>query len=320
MTKPMRPFSIYWSEDFSGHADIAGHPESPTRLSAIVDGLKASGRWTDYPIVEAELISLEALSVVHSGEYIKFIEEACNRGVTLVDGADTLVTKGSWVAAMKAAGAGVQAVDEAFSEQLSSAFILCRPPGHHALSDRAMGFCLFNNVAVAAQYALDRYGLDRVAIIDWDVHHGNGTQDIFYGSERVKYISLHEHPLFPGTGAKDEIGIGPGSGFTHNFPLAPGQSDREYINVFETAIADIVLSYKPELLLISAGFDAHHRDPLGHMTVTSEGFGELTKICTKLADEICSGRVISMLEGGYDLTGLSESVVQHVDALADAPR
>ena len=139
---------------------------------------------------------------------------------------------------------------------------------------------------------------------------------IFYESEQVNYISLHEYPLFPGTGAKDEIGTGTGSGFTNNFPLAPGQSDREYINVFETSIADIVLSYKPELIIISAGFDAHERDPLGHMQVTSEGFGELTEICTKLADEICSGRVISLLEGGYDLTGLSGSVAQHIDVLA----
>ncbi len=314
----MRPFAIYWSENFLAHANLAGRPESPARLLAIVDALKASGRWDDYPVIAAETISKQSLEAVHTAEYIKYIEDACRQGVTQVDDGDTFVSPGSWLAAMQAAGAGVQAVDAIFDGQLTSAFILCRPPGHHALSNRAMGFCLFNNVAVTAQHALDQHDLDRVAIIDWDVHHGNGTQDIFYGSEQVKYISLHEHPLFPGTGSKDETGTGSGLGNTHNYPLAPGQSDRDYINIFETAIADIVLSFQPQLIIISAGFDAHFKDPLGHMKLTSEGFALLTEICTKLADEICSGRVISMLEGGYDTTGLSEGVAQHIDALADA--
>lgn len=312
----MHPFSIYWSDDFLAHADIEDHPESPARLAAIVAGLKASGSWDKYSITAAEPIALESLKAVHTGEHINFIESACKQGVTLVDGADTLVSSGSWAAATKATGAGVQAVDAVVNGQLNSAFILCRPPGHHALADRAMGFCLFNNAAVTAQYAIDKYELSRVAIIDWDVHHGNGTQDIFYGSERIMYISVHEYPLFPGTGAKDETGTGSGRGYTSNFPLAAGQSDSDYINLFETAIADNILSYQPELIIISAGFDAHHRDPLGHMNITSAGFGALTDICTKLAAEICFDRVISMLEGGYDMTALSEGVGEHIKSLA----
>ena len=312
----LHPLSLYWSPDFDGHDVGAGHPESAARLRAIRERLERGGQWERYHRVEARAATTDELALIHPPRYIRWLDETISRGAPVVDGGDTAVSTGSFQAARKVVGAGLQAVDDVLAGETVCAFILGRPPGHHALPVQAMGFCLFANVALAARYALQAHRVERVAIIDWDVHHGNGTQDIFYGDDRVEYISTHEFPLFPGTGAADEIGTGPGRGYTLNFPLSAGQKDDDFLSIFEGPLAEALQSYRPELLFVSAGFDAHVNDPLGHMNVTTEGFEAMTRVVTRLAEELCGGRVISFLEGGYDLEGLSGSVSRHLAVLA----
>ncbi len=312
----MNPLTLYWSSDFTRHAVSAGHPESADRLRAIRDLLEEKGQWERYPRVEAKAAGWEEIALVHPVEYIHRVEVATQGGQAYFDSPDTEVSSGSFLAARKVVGAGLQAVDDVLSGKSRTAFILGRPPGHHARPATAMGFCLFANAALAASYACQAHQVERVAIIDWDVHHGNGTQEIFFESDRVFYISTHEFPLYPGTGCRDEKGLGAGRGYTLNFPLAAGKGDRDLLNIFGGEVADALRAYRPELILRSAGFDAHELDPLGHMNVTAEGFERLTLLVRRLAGEYSQGRVISFLEGGYHLAALAESVSRHLDALA----
>jgi acetoin utilization deacetylase AcuC-like enzyme len=312
----MKPLTIYWSPDFLEHRVSQWHPESTDRLTAIVDELKRTGEWDVHDKADARTATLEEIATIHPMEYIQRVEQTIQVGSPVIDSSDTEVSPGSFLAARKVVGAGIQAVDDVLGGDTRTGFIPGRPPGHHARPSAAMGFCLFANAALAAQYALDKWQLDRVAILDWDVHHGNGTQEIFFGSERVFYLSIHEFPLFPGTGQSDEKGLGEGAGYTLNFPLTAGKGDQDYLNIVAGPITDALAEYQPELILISAGFDAHENDPLGHMFISSEGFGQLTDLVGRIARETSGGRIISFLEGGYHLTGLAESVSQHLQVLA----
>lgn len=312
----MNPLTLYWSPDFIHHEVSAGHPESASRFRSIRELLGKTGQWKAYRKVEARAAALDEIALIHPMEYIHRVEQTTRQGPTVMDSADTEVSTGSFLAARKVVGAGLQAVDDALSGRSQTAFILGRPPGHHALPSLAMGFCLFANVALAASYARQTCQLERIAIIDWDVHHGNGTQDIFFNTDRVYYISTHEFPLYPGTGRSDEKGIGTGRDYTLNFPLPAGKGDQDFLDILEGPVTDALMAYKPELILISAGFDAHEYDPLGNMNITAEGFGLMTRVVKRLAGELCHGRIISFLEGGYHLDGLAESVSRHLAALA----
>jgi len=243
---------------------------------------------------------------VHSARYVWMIERAAQAGGGRLDH-DTYLSPASFVVAMLAAGAAVAAVDAALDDRVRRSFVLSRPPGHHATPATGMGFCLLNNIAIAASHALSR-GLQRVLIVDWDVHHGNGTQDAFYETDEVLFFSTHQAPFYPGTGAASETGRGLGEGYTINAPIPAGQRDANYLQVFDERLIPAVDRYRPELILISAGYDAHAHDPLGGMRLTEMGFAALTSRVTALADQHCDGRVVAILEGGYDPPALGRSV------------
>jgi acetoin utilization deacetylase AcuC-like enzyme len=289
------------------HSNGPGHLESRERLEAI-DRMLASfplkDRLEELPARDA---LLEELAWVHTPEYIRSIERTRERPFTQLD-PDTAATSESYGAALRAAGGVLRAVDAVVDGRLGGAFALVRPPGHHAEADRAMGFCLFNNVAVAAAYALRRHGLERVLVVDWDVHHGNGTMHAYYDRPDVLYFSIHQYPHYPGTGTVQEIGRGRGAGYTVNVPLPGGQGDADYLAVLRQVLLPVAGEYAPELVLVSAGFDVHRDDPLADMRVSSEGFAELTAVLRGLAAEHCPGRLVFALEGGYHLKALSEGV------------
>jgi acetoin utilization deacetylase AcuC-like enzyme len=295
-----------------------GHPERPERLEAIEVALAADERLRVLPRREPLAATPDRLEAVHESWYVESIyrsgavSDERSRGGWL--DADTWLGPGSLAAALASAGGGLAAVDAVLGGEFASAFSLTRPPGHHATANRAMGFCLFNNIAVAAQAALDR-GLERVAIVDFDVHHGNGTQDIFYDRADVLYLSCHQSPLYPGTGAAAERGRGPGEGYTLNVPMPPGGGESEYLDVFDRVFRPALHEYQPQLLLLSAGFDAHALDPLAQMELTSEAFGALAGRIREWARELCDERTVWLLEGGYDLDGLSEGVTAVVTGL-----
>lgn len=301
---------------FLGHDAGPGHPERPERLAVILKHLQATDLWKDLRLIEPQPAERAILELVHPQAYIDRINQACRNGPTALD-PDTVVSSGSWDAALRAVGAVTQAIDGVVSGRLQSAFCAVRPPGHHALAERAMGFCLFNNVAVGARYAQARHQLERVLIVDWDVHHGNGTQAIFYEDPTVYYFSTHQFPFYPGTGARHEQGTGVGRLSTLNVPLPAGSGDRELLAAFREALHPKALAFRPDLILISAGFDAHRDDPLAGLTVTERGYGELTRLVRAIADTCCGGRLVSVLEGGYNLRALGVSVEAHLRALLE---
>ena len=272
------------------------------------------------PIVESRPAPCDPEHVVrvHPETYVAAIEDACRRAPVRLD-PDTAVSTGSWEAALLSAGAVVDASDAVAAGRLRSAFVCTRPPGHHAETGRAMGFCLFNNVAVAARFLQAERGLGRIFVVDWDVHHGNGTQQVFEADDSVFYFSTHQYPFYPGTGARNERGRGRGEGFTLNVPLPAGTGDAEYLRVFREVLRPAIESFAPDLILISAGFDAHRDDPLASMEVTEKGFSGMTRIVRDAAEEHCGGRVVSVLEGGYDLNALARSVEAHLRELGASP-
>jgi len=287
-----------------------GHPERPDRLRAIAKVL-AHDVFDPLDRVEAPLADEGMLLLAHPQTYIHRVREAIPaEGMERID-ADTVVSPRSWDAALAAVGASVTAVDDVFTGRADNVFVATRPPGHHAERDRAMGFCLFNNAAIAARYARKAHVAERVAIVDWDVHHGNGTQDIFRDDPSVLYCSTHQMPLYPGTGASSETG----AGNIVNVPLAPGSGSDLFREALETAILPRIDEFQPDLIIISAGFDAHHRDPLAELNFTEQDFSWATAKLMESAGRWSSNRVVSLLEGGYDLEGLGLSVAAHVGRL-----
>lgn len=290
------------------------HPENPGRLEAIQDKLEKSDIYSRLILPEPRKASPEEIALIHEPGYIDQVRKSCQSGMRALD-ADTRISPDSYEAALLAAGGGLVAVDKVMDGTCDNVFCAVRPPGHHAERQYAMGFCLFNNVAIAARYAQTRKNLNRVFIFDWDVHHGNGTQNAFYADSTVYYSSAHQYPFYPGTGAGDETGTGDGLGFTRNFPMRAFSGDDAYISIVKNKLLPEIYRFKPDLIIISAGFDAHSEDPLAQIQLTTGCFGEITDILRAAADEICGGRLISMLEGGYNYEALSESVLLHIRRL-----
>jgi acetoin utilization deacetylase AcuC-like enzyme len=293
------------------HLMPAGHPERPDRLRAVARALEHE-RFQNLARAQAPAASLEVITLCHPVDYVTEIREATPRqGMVRLD-ADTSMSPGSFEAALRAAGGAVYAVDEVIGKKAANAFVATRPPGHHAETARPMGFCLFNNAAIAARHAQKRHGLERVAIVDFDVHHGNGSQEIFWSDPTVMYCSTHEMPLYPGTGAVGERG-------EHdnivNAPLRAGDGGAEFRDAFDTAILPRLTDFQPELVVISAGFDAHMRDPLANLNLLEADFAWATRKIMEIADASAGARVVSVLEGGYDLEGLAQSAAAHVTAL-----
>lgn len=299
------------------HKTSAGHPERPERLKAIVGRLKEAGLLGQLMTIEPRAAALEWLRTVHSPEYIERVAKQCRQDAPHIDTMDVSVSRESYDVALEAAGGVLAAVDAVMAGKVRNAFCAVRPPGHHALRDKAMGFCLFNNVAIAARYIQKKHGLKKVLIVDWDVHHGNGTQATTYADPTVLYFGIHQYPFYPGTGAAAERGEGKGLGFTVNVPLPAGCGDREYKKAFDEVLAPAARNFGPDFVLISAGFDAHAADPLGGMKVTTEGFAELTRIVRRIADQTARGRIVSVLEGGYNLDALAASVEAHLGVLME---
>lgn len=301
---------------FEKHDTGPGHPERPERYSVVMEALRGDAAlWSNLVEIEAGEARRTEIQACHSPQHFKRVERVVNEGTGYLD-ADTTVSVHSLEAALRGAGAACQAIDAIMRGEAQNAFVPVRPPGHHATPDRAMGFCLFNNVGVAARYAQQRYKeIERVAIIDWDVHHGNGTQGIFYDDPSVFYFSMHQYPWYPGTGTRDESGHGRGRGYTLNVPLRAMTPTAEQRRAFESAMDEIAAKFNPDLILISAGFDAHTSDPLGQLLLTDADFEQMTQVLKDWADKACAGRVVSCMEGGYNLETLGETIRQHVQAL-----
>lgn len=317
MPSPDNGLALYYHPAFLLHA-TGYHPESPARLRAILAALEAYGM-PESSLLRPGPVDLELLGQVHDPRYIGIVEQVANTGGGMWD-LDTVISEGTYEAAVIGAGAACAAVDAAM-RGVRVPFALVRPPGHHALYGSAMGFCLFNNVAVAAQHAISNYGLERVLIIDWDAHHGNGTQDYFYPRSDVLFFSTHQYPFYPFTGSIDETGTGEGKGYTVNVPLRVGVDDAGYMQVFEQVLVPLARRYRPQLILISAGYDAHIGDPLCGMSVTTAGFSELARVARQLSDEIeeCHSRLAAILEGGYNIEALAQSVIATIAALQAPP-
>lgn len=296
---------LAWSDRFLGH-DTGEHVENPSRARAIKERLLRGGLLADAPDMYVQSIPTPILERVHDPRYVEAIERFAAEGGGWID-VNTMVLADSLDVAKHSAGAAAAIAQAIGAGRVQRGVALGRPPGHHATHSGGMGFCIYNNIAVAAEVLRDA-GIERVAIIDWDVHHGNGTQDIFYERSDVFFVSIHQVPLYPGSGAANERGIGDGEGYTLNLPLRAGADDETYLELFDETVAPAVRRYQPEAILISAGFDAHRRDPLGGMRISDRGFAALTERAIALADDVAGGRIGAVLEGGYDVDALARSV------------
>jgi acetoin utilization deacetylase AcuC-like enzyme len=294
--------------------DTGDHVENSRRLVEAMSRLKETGIKEKLTSLPARPASQEELEMIHAPQYISHVKSKAESGGGWLD-PDTVVSPKSYEAALCAAGGVLAAVEVVMKGEVDNAFALVRPPGHHAIRDRAMGFCIFNNVAIAARFALSRFNLNRVLIVDFDVHHGNGTQDAFYADPEVLYFSTHQYPFYPGTGWMDETGTGAGEGTTVNFPMAAGWGDEEYLRAFNEVLVPVARRFQPELILVSAGFDPHWADHLAMMTVTITGFVQMATILKELAAELGQGRLVFTLEGGYNLRVVSSSVKAIFDVL-----
>jgi acetoin utilization deacetylase AcuC-like enzyme len=288
------------------------------RLDAALEGVRRAG--FEKSILNDGAVHPETgriVAKVHSAEYEREFELACRAGMRLFHSLDNPISSSSFAAARASVAIALAAADDVWRRRESRrAFVVARPPGHHAERAEAMGFCFFNTIACVAEWLREQAGVERVFILDFDVHHGNGTQHLFEERDDVYYASLHRYPFYPGTGADDEIGLGAGRGFTRNIPFDGGAGDAEYLDAMEKTVVRLIDDYAPQAILLSAGFDAHRRDPLGGMAVTESAFGEITRRVVECAERHCDGRVLSLLEGGYDMDGLAASVDEHVRALA----
>jgi acetoin utilization deacetylase AcuC-like enzyme len=307
--------AFVYHPEFLEHDTGPGHPERADRLRAILARLERNRVLDALVRLAPEEAPLEALARVHAPAHIERVARFSAQGGLVGVTPDTVASPSTFRAARLAAGAVLQAIDAVMAGQVNNAFCAVRPPGHHAERDQAMGFCFFNNVAVGARHAQDRYSLRRVAIIDWDVHHGNGTQHSFEEDETVFFFSIHQYPHYPGTGSGQERGQGRGLGFTLNAPMPAGSTDQDYVRVFQEQLRPALDEFRPQLLLLSAGFDAHWADPLGQVRLTEEGYALLTREILDAAAAHARGRLVSVLEGGYDLEATSASVEAHLREL-----
>jgi acetoin utilization deacetylase AcuC-like enzyme len=297
-------------------ANRPGHPERPERYDVVVRALEKSGIAQELRPIQPRAATEDELLLCHTSKYLRIAKRDVDAGLPSLSTGDTDIGPNSWDVASHAVGGVLNAVDAVISGQARNAFCAVRPPGHHASASRGMGFCLFNNVAIAARYAQRKHGLERVAIVDWDVHHGNGTQDIFYSDPSVLFFSTHQWPLYPGTGRADETGEGRGEGTTMNFPFPAGSGRAEILGAVRDSLIPAVDEFRPDLLLISAGFDSRIGDLLGQFTLTDDDFADLTIAVMEMADRHAAGRVVSLLEGGYNLSGLASAATRHVETLA----
>jgi acetoin utilization deacetylase AcuC-like enzyme len=305
-----------WDAGFDAHAPLLAHPERPQRLTAIVERLTAVG-WLDRMVpIPVRAATVEQVCRVHDREHVEWLREVSRGGGSMLD-LDTYCSRGSFEAAMLAAGAAIAATEAVIGGHVQRAFCAVRPPGHHAMAQRAMGFCLLNNAAIAARHAQRALGVERVLIVDFDAHHGNGVQAAFYEDPAVFYFSVHQFPFYPGSGADREVGRRRGTGMTCNVPLAAGQGDEAFIAALERALPQAVRDFAPELLLICAGFDGHQADVLTALRISTAAFGEAGRLLGRLADALCGGRMVSVLEGGYELAALAASVEAYLSGQAD---
>ena len=309
---PQKTAFVY-HPDYLNHDTGHGHPERPDRLRVSLAALQQSDVWEQLQHIDPTPANIEQIAYAHKPGYSEHIRQSCEAEIPLTY--DTPVVQESYDIALLSIGGVLCAAEAVVTKKVINAFAMVRPPGHHATPGQSMGFCLFNNIAVTARYLQREHDVGKVAIVDWDVHHGNGTQDIFYEDESVFFFSIHQSPLYPGTGSRHEKGSGKAHGTTLNVPMPPESGDDEYITVFEDVLIPALQEFSPEFILISAGFDAHYLDPLSHINLTAEGFASLTDLVLNVADDIASGNVVSALEGGYSLEGISESVVAHVERL-----
>jgi acetoin utilization deacetylase AcuC-like enzyme len=309
---------LVYDPRYLGHDMGAGHPESPNRLRAIMQQLEQSGTAARLTMIAPREAEDEWIMPIHTPAYLSMLKTNAPASGRLSLDPDTSMSPGSLTAAYLAAGGALAAVDAIMNKQVEHVFCAVRPPGHHAEAGHAMGFCLFNNVAIATRYVQKKYGLKRVLIVDWDVHHGNGTQHSFEDDPSVLFFSTHQFPHYPGTGRESERGRGAGEGFTINVPMEAGEGDEEYRSVFQKSLVPEADNFKPEFVIVSAGFDAHKDDPLASMGLTEEGYADLTGIVAGIAKHHAGGRILSSLEGGYHLTSLAASVDRHIQALLAA--
>ena len=294
------------------HSTGLHHPERPERFDAALGGLAG----LDLVRIPPRLANPDEIALCHRREYIRMVEREVMSGFHELSTGDTIISPRSWDAALRASGAVLNAVDAVFQKRVENAFCIVRPPGHHATPVRGMGFCIFNNVAIAARYAQKKHGAGPVLIADWDVHHGNGTQDTFYTDGTVFFFSTHQYPWYPGTGAADEIGEGKGRGMILNCPFPAGAGRKEILGAFQEKLLPAAKRVQPELVLISAGFDSRAGDPLGNFMLQDADFADLTRVMREIADQYAGGRLVSVLEGGYHLSGLASAVRAHVETLA----
>jgi acetoin utilization deacetylase AcuC-like enzyme len=311
----MRRTALVTDPRFRNHQPGPGHPERPERL-AVLEELFASPRYAGLARVAPREATEEEVERVHTAGLLEAVAASARRPHTSFD-ADTTASAGSFEAAKLAAGAAMELADAVCDGSVDNGFAALRPPGHHAESDRAMGFCLFNNVAILARHLQERHAIERVLILDWDVHHGNGTQHTFYADPSIMYVSLHQYPFYPGTGAVGECGSGPGAGRTVNVPMRAGCSNPEYYAAMREVILPVARRFEPGFVLVSAGFDAHRSDPLASMALDSGAYAQMTHAMTSLADDCADGRLLLLLEGGYSLDALRDSVDAVLQALAE---
>ncbi|MBI4395088.1 MAG: histone deacetylase [Candidatus Omnitrophica bacterium] len=307
--------ALVYSERYQDHDTGHNHPERPARVISVYQFLKKSDLFPQLLLIRPRPAHLRQVNLVHPLDYIHHVKHACQRQWRLLDTLDTAISPESFDVALLAVGGVLELVDAIMAGEARNGFALVRPPGHHAEPTKALGFCIFNNVAIAARYLQEEYGLERILIIDWDVHHGNGTQHIFEEDPSVFYFSTHQYPFYPGTGAESEIGRGQGKGTTLNVPLPAGAGDEEYQSVFREIFYPRAIEFMPDFILISAGFDAHEADPLAHMNLTESSYGFFTDMALQIAHESGHERVASVLEGGYHLEMTSRSVYIHLKHL-----
>lgn len=306
---------LIYHPDFLKH-DTGHHPENKLRLIKTIEYLGKIGTLSKLSLIPFEKSTEENLLLVHTQKHVDYVKNSYKQNIRYLD-PDTPVSADSYETALLAVGGVLEAVQQVVDKNIKNAFCLIRPPGHHSTPARSMGFCLFNNVAIAARYLQKHLNHQRILIIDWDAHHGNGTQETFYDDPTILYFSIHHYPFYPGTGSSEEKGAKNGFGYNINVPLPSDSNDSKYLSAFENYLLPAVEKFKPEFILISAGFDAHIEDPLGGMAVTDEGFETLTKIVTGMANKYCNNKIVSVLEGGYNLKTLPKTIATHTKVLME---